>query len=256
MDYSKGVKCALLSQEVYQDFSQLQFSEFPDITPELIEQASTDTQCAILSDTTGTSIYIVFRGSEKRLDWETSFNFEQEVVEFEQEVIQEQIVQDREQIYPYQGESQSGAQMHRGFTAAYMSVREKIHNYLRSHAASSVTVTGHSLGGALATLCAVDVQYNFSNKVTIDIYTFGAPKVGNDGFRESFNRRVPNSYRFVHGMDIVSALPRPWQGYRHVDKEYRLGHRFSLNFLSQRFKDHEIAKYIAALKELVAKQGN
>lgn len=197
MEYSNAVKCALLSQEVYGDFSQLQFSEFPGITLDLIEQASTDTQCAILPDATGTSIYIVFRGSEKRLDWETNFNFEQEVVQFQQEVIQEQILQEREQLYPYEAESQSSTQMHRGFAAAYLSAREQIHNYLRSHTVASVTATGHSLGGALAILCAVDVQYNFSNKVAaINVYTFGAPRVGNEGFRESFNRRVPDSYRF------------------------------------------------------------
>lgn len=253
MDYSQAVKCALLSQEVYRDFSQLQFSGFPGITPDFIDQTNTDTQCAILSDATGASVYVVFRGSEKRLDWDTNFDFQQEVVTFQQEVIQGQIVQEREQIYPYAGESQSGAQIHRGFSEAYMSVRGQIHTYLGSRAVSTVTVTGHSLGGALATLCAVDIQYNFSNKITtIAAYTFGAPRVGNDGFRESFNRRVPNSYRFVYGMDVVSALPRPWQGYRHVDTEYRLGPRFSLNFLSQRFKDHEITKYIAALKELAA----
>jgi len=187
------------------------------------------------------------------MDWDTNFNFKQEVVEFQQEVIQRQIVQDREQIYPYTGESRSGAQMHRGFAAAYISVREEIHNYLKNHAAKSVIVTGHSLGGALATLCAVDIQYNFSN-VAINIYTFGAPRVGNDGFRESFNRRVPNSYRFVYGMDMVSALPRPWQGYHHVDTEYGLGPRFNLNFLSRRFKDHELANYITALRELAVSQ--
>jgi triacylglycerol lipase len=255
MDYSKAIKCALLSREVYQDFSQLRFSVFPDITPDFYEQPRTDTQCAIFSDAPGNCIYIVFRGSEKRIDWDTNLNFKQDVVEFKQEVIQEQIVQDREQIYPYTGESRSGAQMHRGFAAAYMSVREQLHHYLNNHAAASVTVTGHSLGAALATLCAVDVQYNFSNKFTIAIYTFGAPRVGSDGFRESFNRRVPNSHRFVYGMDIVPALPRTWQGYGHVDTEHRLGSRFSLNFLSQRFKDHDILNYVTALKELAAKQG-
>lgn len=253
MDYSKSLKCAVLSQEVYTAFSQIQFSEFPNITPVLIELASTDTQCAILSEDVSASVYIVFRGSEKRTDWDTNINFEQKVVEFEQNVIQEQVVQEQEQIYPYTAQSQSGAKMHQGFATAYLSVREQIHNYLSSHEVSSVTVTGHSLGGALATLCAVDIQFNFSDKVAINIYTFGAPRVGNDGFRESFNRRIPNSHRFVYGMDIVAALPRPWQGYGHVDKEYRLGSRFSLNFLSQRFKDHAIANYITALKELAAK---
>ena len=253
MDYSKAAKCALLSQEVYQDFTpQLRFSEFADATPKLIEQANTDTQCAILSDADGSAIYIVFRGSEKRLDWGTNVNFKQVQLEFQQKIVQEEIVQEQEQIYPYQGESRSGAKMHRGFVDAYLSVREQIHNYLRSHAASRVTVTGHSLGGALATLCAVDIQYNFSN-IKIDIYTFGAPRVGNNGFRESFNRRVPDSHRFVYGMDVVPSLPRPWQGYRHVEQEHRLGSRWSMNFLSQRLKDHQISNYISALT-MVAKQ--
>ena len=253
MNYSKAAKCALLSQEVYQDFTpQLRFSEFADATPKLIEQANTDTQCAILSDATGTAIYIVFRGSEKRLDWDTNVNFKQVQLEFQRKIVQEEIVQEQEQIYPYQGESRSGAKMHRGFVDAYLSVREQIHNYLRSHAAPRVTVTGHSLGGALATLCAVDAQYNFSN-IKIDIYTFGAPRVGNSGFRESFNRRVPDSHRFVYGMDVVPSLPRPWQGYRHVEQEHRLGSRWSMNFFSQRLKDHQISNYISTLT-MIAKQ--
>jgi triacylglycerol lipase len=208
MNYSKALTCAILSQEVYEDFSGLRFSGFPDIMPQFINLEKTGTQCAIFSDV-GTSNYIVFRGSENRIDWDTNFNLEQEVVEFQQNVLQEKVVGEREQVYPYEEESRSGAKMHRGFASAYMSVRKQIHNYL-NRAASNVTVTGHSLGGALATLCAVDIQYNFSNKVAVDIYTFGAPRVGNNGFRESFNRRVPNSYRFVYGMDIVPALPRPW----------------------------------------------
>lgn len=256
MDYAKALKCALLSQEVYKDFSpQLQFSEFPGITPDLIDQGDTDTQYAILSDAAGEAIYIVFRGSEKRLDWRINFNVQQDVMQFQQQVIEAQIVQGQEQVYPYAEESSSGAQMHRGFTSAYLSVRDGIHSYLKNRSAARVTVTGHSLGGALATLCAVDVQYNFADQVqALEVYTFGSPRVGNSGFRESFNRRVPNSYRLVYGMDLVPALPRPWQGYRHVDSEHRFGPRLSLNFISQRFKDHAIGNYISTLKQEAAKQ--
>ncbi|MEO1132229.1 MAG: hypothetical protein AAFX40_05915, partial [Cyanobacteria bacterium J06639_1] len=71
-------------------------------------------------------------------------------------------------------------------------------------------------------------------------------------FRSSFNERVPNSYRFVHGMDIVPALPRWWHGqYRHVDREYRIGDRVRWNVFSGRFKDHAIGKYIDVLKQYV-----
>jgi predicted lipase len=247
MDYPQAITCASLCQEVYQKFSDaLRFRGFPNSKPIFFDVAQTDTQGAIVA--TDSVTYLVFRGSETDLDWDTNFKFKQEVLEFDREVIKGEIVENREQIYPYQGESRSGAKMHQGFSGAYLSVREQIHNYLRSHSVARVIVTGHSLGGALATLCAVDLQYNFS-QVAIEIYTFGAPRVGNDGFSDSFNRRVPNSYRIINGMDIVPALPRPWQGYRHVDQEHRVGRRFSLNFLSQRFKDHALDGYLSSLKE-------
>jgi triacylglycerol lipase len=245
VDYSKALKYATFSQEVYQNFSSVVFNGLAE-KPVLISQASTDTQCAILPE--GSGITLVFRGSESSFDWETDFDTQPERAEFDEQVIRGEIVAKKDKVYPYAGESSSGALLHRGFVRAYFSVRGEIHEYVNTHEISSVTTTGHSLGGALATLCAVDIQYNFSNKVSVEAYTFGAPKVGNDGFCESFNRRVPNSYRFVQGMDIVPELPRWWQGYRHVNTEFRVGPRFSLNFLSARFKDHAIDKYINVLK--------
>ncbi len=248
VNYAQALKYAVYCKEVYQDFSTISFGGVAD-KPFLINQTTTDTQAAIL--TNGAGITIVFRGSESSFDWETDFDTQPERADFDDQIIQGQIVNQREQVYPYAGESKSGALMHRGFVTAYFSVRDQIHDYIKGHEISTVVATGHSLGGALATLCAVDLQYNFSDKITaLDAYTYGSPKVGNDGFRDSFNRRVPNSYRFVQGMDIVPELPRWWQGYRHVDKEYRIGQRFSLNFISQRFKDHAIDKYIEELRKL------
>lgn len=233
MNSTLALTCAILSQEIYTSFSpELRFSDFPNLVPELLETTKTDTECAILTDFDTKTVYVIFRGSESNTDWITNFNFGQE------------------KVYPYEGESSSGAEIHKGFAAAYFSVRTEILRYFQRSSPQKVIVTGHSLGGALATLCAVDLQYNFTVQFAIALYTFGAPRVGNTGFRESFNRRVPDSSRYVHGMDIVAALPRPWQGYRHVDQEYRLGSRWSWNFLSQRFKDHEISSYIQALRAL------
>lgn len=252
VDYSKALKCATFSQQVYEKFEKVRFEGLTEQPVHLLDEA-TDTQGGILTE--GNGITIVFRGSSSEFDWRTNFDFDQERAEFDRQIIQEKIVAatKQDQVYPYTGASSSGALMHRGFVQAYFSVRRAIHDFIDARELSTVTVTGHSLGGALATLCAIDVQYNFSSKVAVDIYTFGAPKVGNGGFRDSFHQRVPNSFRFVNGMDIVPELPRWWQGYRHVDAEFRIGQRFSPNFLSQRFKDHAISRYIDLIAPL-AKQ--
>jgi triacylglycerol lipase len=252
VNYAKALKCATFSQQVYDNFEKVQFDSLTE-QPARLEDVGTDTQGVILTE--GRGITIVFRGSSSRFDWRTNFIFDQERAEFDRQVIQQQIVAatEQDQMYPYSGGSSSGALMHRGFVKCYFAVRQTIHDFIDARDVSEVTVTGHSLGGALATLCAVDVQYNFASKIAVDIYTFGAPKVGNAGFRDSFHRRVPNSFRFVNGMDIVPELPRWWQGYRHVDAEHRIGQRFSPNFLSQRFKDHAIDRYINLIAQL-AKQ--
>ncbi|HEX3465721.1 MAG TPA: lipase family protein [Candidatus Elarobacter sp.] len=79
-------------------------------------------------------------------------------------------------------------------------------------------VTGHSLGGALAALCAVDVAHNFPTSFsTISAYTLAAPRVatginipGYDNenlFVSNFQRLIPNSYAIVHAADVVPILP-------------------------------------------------
>lgn len=252
VDYSKAFKMAVCSQEVYQDFSKINFSGWQE-KPILINETKTDTQLAILSDSSG--ITIVFQGSSSSIDWQTNFNTSQEQKAFDKEIIREQIVAQEDKTYPYKTENTSGSLMHRGFSNAYCSVRSQIHEYIKNNNITNVTVTGHSLGGALATLCTVDIQYNFVKQLTsIEAYTFGAPKVGNKGFSKSYNERVPKSYRFVYGMDIVPELPRWWQGYDHVDKELRIGSRFSFNFISARFKDHGLDGYLSLLKELSIKK--
>ncbi|MTJ10882.1 lipase family protein [Anabaena sp. UHCC 0204] len=247
VDYVKAFKCAVSCQEIYQDFSKLTFSDCND-QQILISKDSTDTQTAILTKSSG--ITIVFRGSNSYFDWKTNFDTKQKQKEFDQTIIHPEIIDQNEKVYPYNNKNSSGVLMHRGFVNAYFSVREQIHKYIKDQNITNVTVTGHSLGGALATLCAVDIQYNFANQLSsIEAYLFGAPKVGNKSFRESYNQRVPNTYRFIYGMDLIPELPRWWQGYEPVDQELRIGSRFSWNFISSRFNNHAIIKYIDFLKE-------
>jgi hypothetical protein len=75
-------------------------------------------------------------------------------------------------------------------------------------AATSVTVCGHSLGGALATLLALDVAVNtiFKNPT---VYTYASPRTGDSAFSVFYNHMVPNTIRVANRMDLVPKLPSP-----------------------------------------------
>ena len=73
-------------------------------------------------------------------------------------------------------------------------------------------VTGHSLGGAMATLASVRLT-DEGYKVRA-VYTYGSPRVGDRVFRDSY--RLAN-YRFVNDNDLVPHLPFRWC-YKHVGK--------------------------------------
>jgi lipase (class 3) len=79
---------------------------------------------------------------------------------------------------------------------------------------SSLTICGHSLGGALATLLALDVAANtpFKNPV---VYTYASPKTGGSHFVDVYNHMVPSTFRIANRLDLVPKLPLP-PLYEHV----------------------------------------
>ncbi len=84
----------------------------------------------------------------------------------------------------------------------------------------SVTICGHSLGGALATLLALDVAANtaFTDPA---VYTYGSPRTGDSLFASTYDQVVKNSSRIANRLDIVTALPPPVD-YEHVLNPYWL----------------------------------
>jgi Lipase (class 3) len=85
-----------------------------------------------------------------------------------------------------------------GFTAIYRSLRvgrdpkstcavASIAAYVHAGQAQTVTVAGHSLGGALATLLTMDVALNTEYR-TPTVYTYASPRVGDHYFAGSFNK--------------------------------------------------------------------
>ena len=73
----------------------------------------------------------------------------------------------------------------------------------------AVTVIGHSLGSALATLAAAELAFlnvaGVKNKVTL--YPFASPRVGLLNFARSFDKAVPSCVRIWNVLDIVPQVP-------------------------------------------------
>lgn len=85
---------------------------------------------------------------------------------------------------------------------------------------SSVTVCGHSLGGALATLLALDVAANTAFRHPA-VYTYASPRTGDSLFASTYDQVVADSYRIANRLDIVTSLP-PSPLYDHVLDPYEL----------------------------------
>jgi hypothetical protein len=76
------------------------------------------------------------------------------------------------------------------------------------HAVNSLTICGHSLRGALATLLALDVAaYTIFKNPTI--YTYASPRTEDALFARTYNQVLPNTYRIANRGDIVPKLPLP-----------------------------------------------
>ena len=111
-------------------------------------------------------------------------------------------------------------EVHSGFLHAWTAVGVDV--MTKVNRALPVVVTGHSLGGALALLCALQLEK--SGFVVAGVYTFGQPRVGNGQFARLYDLALKDrTFRFVHEEDIIPRSPTCFLGFRHC------GHLVFLN---------------------------
>ncbi|KAI8897178.1 Alpha/Beta hydrolase protein [Globomyces pollinis-pini] len=124
----------------------------------------------------------------------------------------------------------SKAKVHAGFEKGYLSIRTEIQRCVQSLAVKyptyKIIFTGHSLGGALATMAAADFVENFgvSYGDRISLYTYGQPRVGNREWAE-YVQKLPfasRMYRIQHRRDIVVQFPAQVMKYVHSGHQYTL----------------------------------
>ena len=124
---------------------------------------------------------ILFRGTQSLADWLTNFNITT-------------------------SKTDSGHSVHNGFNQAFKGIKPQISTLLRSlKNVHTFHCIGHSLGGALATLCA---NWLKSQKKTTYLYTYGSPRVGLGSFAQHLTNNMKGKvYRVYHKTDPVPVLP-------------------------------------------------
>ena len=131
-----------------------------------------------------------------------------------------------------QRDSKSGkGDVHTGFATEVDKIFEKLR--LPDIIQKDFYIAGHSLGAAMATICAHRLQDKYNIKC---IYTYGSPRAGDSGFVKSL--KVPH-YRVRNNNDLVTKVPFWIMGYRHHGKLVYINYYGNVRKLSpwQRFKD-------------------
>jgi hypothetical protein len=157
-------------------------------------EPSTDTQGILFRK--GRHIVLAFRGSQQIQDWRTNFSVSRRLFKTTLEPTPD--------LWP-QGS------VHRGFQGAWESVERRVVFYLRQWWGEDccLWVTGHSLGGALANLAGVALDYQ-GFKVS-GLYTFGQPRVGDWQFVREVNQVMGDRiFRYANNNDVVPLIPPPF----------------------------------------------
>lgn len=118
--------------------------------------------------------------------------------------------------------------VHDGFRRHANVVWNDVIRFINFHARSQyhkLVFTGHSLGGAVALLTAARVACMF-DLLEIECFTFGAPMVGGETWRDWFDKR-PNlvHHRYDNNNDVIPKLKSLMaMGYVHVGNRHYFNH--------------------------------
>lgn len=134
---------------------------------------------------------IAFRGTQTQIEWWRN-------------------IQASQKTYTDSQTGQEYGKVHQGYLKI---VREQISSTLINTVRQldptiPCYITGHSLGGAVATLSAMEIALNVPKiRPQLRLYTYGAPRVGDRTFAQAHSQLIPNSYRIVNLSDSVPLVP-------------------------------------------------
>jgi len=148
----------------------------------------------------GKKLVIAFRGTKGQSFSDTVMNALTDILAFLKRIDFIDFSKGRSRAY-------AGARLkvHLGFHNEYQRFQPTIRKHVLNHPDHEIYVTGHSLGGALATLCGFDLALSMGRRVKA--FIFGSPRVGNEAFRRAMLKVVPSALRIVHDLDPVPMVP-------------------------------------------------
>jgi triacylglycerol lipase len=192
--------------------------------------------------TSGSSIYVVFRGTDTISEWISDAMLTQV-------------------SYTYVA---NGGKTETGFTNVYATIRtpiiQEVNSLVAGASYTTLYITGHSLGGALTVLAAPDLvgQTQFKQPV---VYTFAGPRAGDPTFASLYNADIGTSWRVVNTNDEVPKLPSVVTTvigpppdfkpeiflYEHVNGEYDITFGVPIRSVSDLIFNHSSCNYFATL---------
>jgi len=131
--------------------------------------------------------------------------------------------------------------IHKGFYSYFMKLWPLLQAYLSRSIEENrpIYLTGHSLGGAAAAVCAR--QFIKDGIAYKKLVTFGQPRTG---FGTTL-KPLYNYTRYVYGDDAVARVPSWIWGYKHYGALHKLG-RPHVGLVGD-FIDHKIRNYSLSL---------
>jgi len=167
--------------------------------------------------------------------------------------------------------AETAGRVHRGFKREVDDLWPRLEQALVTNR-RTLWFAGHSLGGAMAAICAGRCMLSSIGSNPRALYTFGCPRIGT---RRYVNYVQFEAYRWVNNNDIVARLPPPWLGYRHKGQEIYINAYGKIRRLTawqrvkdrwrgfvrglregrfDHFADHSIGRYIEHIRNAVEEE--
>lgn len=200
-------------------------------------EANAPVIACVAIDSVNSVLYVFIRGTETQQEWLDDLKFQQVTL-------------------PVWFGNTPGVLVHDGFLNLWLGFQDSIMSAITDSlsSVSRVVISGHSLGGALASLCALLLSLNTT--LPIYGYTFGKPRVGNIAYAAYVNSQATLTFwRVQNGDDLVPQVPlsvtpnfsnktNPWI-YEHEGFAFAFEHNWSALPLN-----HDLPLYINTLDNI------